>query len=116
MISSMTGYASASAETAGGSLALELKRRGIHNVVISDVPSVPFTEQVAVVEGGDEPAEEKTIVRKDMVTFTPPGSRKAVTCTVTAANAAKRICDLMDQSTKKAYRGVSWDDVEVVEE
>lgn len=28
----------------------ELNRRGIHNVVIADVPSVPYTEEVAVVD------------------------------------------------------------------
>lgn len=31
-------------------LLAELKRRGVHNVVIADVPSVPFTEQIAVTD------------------------------------------------------------------
>lgn len=31
-------------------LLAEINRRGIHNVVVADVPSVPYTEQVAVVD------------------------------------------------------------------
>lgn len=34
-------------------LLAELKRRGVHNVVVADVPSVPFTEQVLVTDPMD---------------------------------------------------------------
>ena len=63
-------------------------------------------------DSGD--AEEVVIIRKMQVYYTPMGSRKKELCNVVASNAPKRTCDLFNPTTKKNYKGVSWDAVEVI--
>ena len=68
----------------------------------------------------EEPEEEEepevVIARKDQVNYKPKGSRKAVLCNVAASNPKKRTCDLTNVATKSTYKGISWDDVEIVQD
>jgi ribosomal protein L12E/L44/L45/RPP1/RPP2 len=98
----------------------------LNSVIESEEPASEDDEDDEEEEGDDDneegdsqdapfdESEEKTIVKKDQVTYTPEGSRRAVTCTVMASNNVKKTCDLQDIATKKAYRGVSWEDVELI--
>lgn len=47
----------------------ELKRRGVHNVVIAEVPSVPFTEQVTMVDPADYYFTEAPIGREGVLPY-----------------------------------------------
>jgi hypothetical protein len=73
-----------------------------------------WADLAAALGGGEaeEEAEEEaeTVPEvKDIFNYKPTGSKKAVECEVTAVFPAKRVVNLKDLDSGKAYKSVSWD-------